>query len=76
MKMKRFLLVMIVLALLISLTGCQQSDGDDAPALTGQVVNVFNWEDYIAPETIASAMAEMEAAGVKFIENASELEEN
>ena len=30
----------------------------------------------IAPETIASAMAEMEESGVKFIENASELEEN
>ncbi|MBQ2134582.1 MAG: isochorismatase family protein, partial [Phascolarctobacterium sp.] len=27
----------------------------------------------IAPETIASAMAEMEVAGVKFIENANEL---
>jgi nicotinamidase/pyrazinamidase len=27
----------------------------------------------IAPETIATAMEEMEAAGVKFVENASEL---
>ena len=53
MKMKRILLLLTLFALLLALTGCGQTD--DAPAsaaATGQVVNVFNWEDYIDPAVI------------------------
>ena len=50
MKMKRNLLLLTLFALLLALTGCGQTDdAPDSAASTGQVVNVFNWEDYIDP---------------------------
>ncbi len=53
MKMKRILLLLTALALLLSCTGCSRTEeGSDAVAPTGQVVNVFNWEDYIDPAVI------------------------
>jgi len=55
MKMKRFLLLLLVLTLALPLTGCQPAPEDaesGAPSSAGQVVNVFNWEDYIDPEVI------------------------
>ena len=53
MKMKRILLLLTLFALLLALTGCGQTDdAPDSAASTGQVVNVFNWEDYIDPAVI------------------------
>ncbi len=52
--MKKILCILLMLALLLALTGCQEADtdGDDAPK-SERVVNVFNWEDYIDPDVIA-----------------------
>ncbi len=53
MKMKRILLLLTLFALLLALTGCGQTDdASDSAAPSGQVVNVFNWEDYIDPAVI------------------------
>lgn len=52
MNMKRFLLLLLVLMLALPLTACQTAEESGATASTGQVVNVFNWEDYIDPAVI------------------------
>ncbi|MBQ8556956.1 MAG: ABC transporter substrate-binding protein [Clostridia bacterium] len=51
MNLKRFVLLLITGVMALTLTGCQPAE-EGAAVTTGQVVNVFNWEDYIAPEVI------------------------
>ena len=55
MNMKRFLLLLLVLVMAVSLTACDSGDEEGgetiAPGSRG-VVNVFNWEDYIDPAVI------------------------
>ena len=54
MKMKRILLLLLALMMALSLTGCQSSTNTEEGANTAeQVVNVFNWEDYIDPDVIS-----------------------
>ena len=50
MNMKRILLLLLTLCLVLTLTGCQSSSTDESGKAVEQVVNVFNWEDYIDPE--------------------------
>ena len=49
MNMKRILFLLLALAMALTLTACQSSDTEGGKAVE-QVVNVFNWEDYIDPE--------------------------
>ena len=49
MNMKRTLLLLLALALAVTLTGCSSSTEEGGKSAE-QVVNVFNWEDYIDPE--------------------------
>ena len=51
MNMKRILLLLLALAMVLPLTGCSSSNEEGAKSAE-QVVNVFNWEDYIDPDVI------------------------
>ena len=54
MNMKRILLLLLAAAMALTLTGCQSGDpSGDGAAAAEQVVNVFNWEDYIDPDVIS-----------------------
>ena len=50
MNMKRILLLLLTLCLVLTLTGCQSGSTNESGKAVEQVVNVFNWEDYIDPE--------------------------
>ena len=53
--MKLKLLGIAVTALILA--SCGKKDGDAAPAAAAEeekVLNVYNWSDYIAPDTLAN----------------------
>lgn len=52
MNMKRIILLLLALCMAFMLTGCQSGETTEGGKATEQVVNVFNWEDYIDPEVI------------------------
>ena len=52
MNMKRILLLLMVLMTAFMLTACQSSDTTEGGKTAEQVVNVFNWEDYIDPAVL------------------------
>ena len=49
MNMKRILFLLLALTMALTMTACQSSNEEGGKAAE-QVVNVFNWEDYIDPE--------------------------
>jgi len=49
MNMKRILFLLLALTMALTMTACQSSTQEGGKAAE-QVVNVFNWEDYIDPE--------------------------
>lgn len=49
MNMKRILFLLLALTMALTMTACQSSTEEGGKAAE-QVVNVFNWEDYIDPE--------------------------
>ncbi len=49
MNMKRILFLLMALTMALTMTACQSSTEEGGKAAE-QVVNVFNWEDYIDPE--------------------------
>ena len=53
MSMKRILFLLMALLMAVTLTGCQSAESGDGTQAAEQVVNVFNWEDYIDPAVIA-----------------------
>ena len=50
MNMKRILFLLMALCMVMTLTGCQSGETAESGKAVEQVVNVFNWEDYIDPE--------------------------
>ena len=52
MNMKRILLLLLALLMALTLTGCQSGGQVSGSKPVEQVVNVFNWEDYIDPDVI------------------------
>lgn len=52
MNMKRILLLLMVLVMALTLTGCQSGETREGGKAAEQVVNVFNWEDYIDPAVL------------------------
>ena len=50
MSMKRILFLLMALCMVLTLTGCQSGETAESGKAVEQVVNVFNWEDYIDPE--------------------------
>ena len=50
MNMKRILFLLMALCMVLTLTGCQSGETAESGKAVEQVVNVFNWEDYIDPE--------------------------
>ncbi len=52
MNMKRILLLLLSLVMALTLTACQSGGDSEGGKAAEQVVNVFNWEDYIDPEVI------------------------
>ena len=53
MNMKRILFLLLALMMAVVLTSCQSGDAAEGGKAVEQVVNVFNWEDYIDPEVIS-----------------------
>ncbi len=51
MNMKRILFLLMALALALTMTACQSAT-EEGGKTSEQVVNVFNWEDYIDPDVI------------------------
>ena len=52
MNMKRILFLLMALLMALTMTACQSSEGTEGGKAAEQVVNVFNWEDYIDPEVL------------------------
>ena len=52
MNMKRILFLLMALCMVMTLTGCQSGEIAESGKTVEQVVNVFNWEDYIDPEVL------------------------
>ena len=53
MKMKRILLLLLTFAMAMTLTACQSGETTTEGGKSAeQVVNVFNWEDYIDPAVL------------------------
>ena len=52
MNMKRILLLLLALAMVLTLTACQSGENTENTKTAEQVVNVFNWEDYIDPAVL------------------------
>jgi len=53
MMKKKSLCLLLVLALsLVCLCACTVPEGEEQASPSANVVNVFNWEDYIAPEVL------------------------
>ena len=52
MNMKRIPLLLMVLIMALTLTGCQSGETTEGGKAAEQVVNVFNWEDYIDPAVL------------------------
>ena len=52
MNMKRILILLLALAMAMTLTACQSGETAEGGKAAEQVVNVFNWEDYIDPEVL------------------------
>ena len=52
MNMKRILFLLMALCMVMTLTGCQSGETAESGKAVEQVVNVFNWEDYIDPEVL------------------------
>ena len=50
MNMKRILFLLMALVMALTMTACQSAETDESGKAVEQVVNVFNWEDYIDPE--------------------------
>ena len=52
MNMKRIILLLLTLCMALTLTSCQSGETGEGGKAAEQVVNVFNWEDYIDPEVL------------------------
>ena len=52
MNMKRILFLLMALLMALTMTACQSTEGTEGGKAAEQVVNVFNWEDYIDPEVL------------------------
>ena len=52
MNMKRILFLLMALLMTLTMTACQSTEGTEGGKAAEQVVNVFNWEDYIDPEVL------------------------
>ncbi len=50
--MKKVVSILLLLAMVLTMTGCQSTENGEGGATAAQVVNVFNWEDYIDPDVI------------------------
>ena len=52
MNMKRIILLLLALCMAVMLTSCQAGETAEGSKTAEQVVNVFNWEDYIDPAVL------------------------